>query len=150
MLAEEAIAEFRSDPSAVSPKELRALFGERLPDVLFEIYGTAKSWRLRIACVWYSTGFCRRSEAAVLLGKQALSDKSKFVRYRAAELLACSLREDAVPFLEAARAAAKMIEENENYTAAIDAILHRNHAYFWDRDHSGKVNVNFEAPMLEI
>lgn len=147
-LEDDLIAKFQSDPATESAGRMREVFGERLPQVLFEIYQTARNWRVRNACVWYSTGFCRRNETAVDIGKAAIFDKSKFVRFRATELLACSLRSDALPVLVKAKGESQSVEEVANFSAAIDAIERQNHTFFWDRTHTGKYTVNFEAPLL--
>jgi hypothetical protein len=60
------------------------------------------------------------------------------VRYRGCCILAYSLRRDAVPALQ------QLLSHSDTKTAddamaAIDAIKHRNHHYFVDRDHSGRM-----------
>ena len=78
------------------------------------------------------------SEAAFRLGLAACGDKATLVRYRACGLLAYSLRADALPTLEA------MLRHRDRRTAedaaaAIDAIRSRNHHYFIDREHTGRI-----------
>ena len=56
-------------------------------------------------------------------------------------LLAYSLNDDALPTLKALFAH-KDTKTAEYAKAAVDAIVHRNHNYFVDRDHSGKVTLS--------
>jgi hypothetical protein len=68
----------------------------------------------------------------------ALNDRAALVRHRACALLAYSLREDAIPYLE------KLLTHKNNKTvadatAAIDSIKQKNAHFFIDRDHSGRV-----------
>jgi hypothetical protein len=60
------------------------------------------------------------------------------VRYRAAMLLAFSLRRDALPELRKVLWSLEGQAGHEHVAAAIDAIEHQNQNFFVDRDHSGK------------
>jgi hypothetical protein len=143
------LTSLRLNPETASGQDLRLAFGERLPEVMLEEYRLQKSWKVRTRCVRLSTGYSRRSEAAVTLGKIALFDRSKVVRYRAVELLACSLRQDALPELNRALGLQTDAKTRSDLLAAIDAIENRNHTYFWDTEHDGKWIVNFEAAELK-
>lgn len=103
---------------------------------LATFYPKAKRWQGRASLVFHSIRYARESEAAFKLGLEALSDKSTVVRYRACGLCAYSLRKDALPALQALlkHKDAKTVEDAR---AAIDAIKHQNHHYFYDRTHSG-------------
>jgi hypothetical protein len=59
-------------------------------------------------------------------------------------LLACSLDEESIPVLERALEGAEG-QGREDVLAALDAIRSQNHNYFLDRDHSGRVTLNFEG-----
>jgi hypothetical protein len=92
--------------------------------------------------VFHALLFCGSDDRAVKPAVTALGDRSRIVRHRACTLLACSLRPDAISNLR------KILDYSDAATvadsgAAIDAIEHRNHHYFVDRDHSGKVALNF-------
>jgi hypothetical protein len=152
--ADQLLTRFRNDPFSKSPDErissdqLRLVFGEALPDVMLKEYKVASKYLVRVRCVWISTGYCRRSDAAVELGKLALFDKSKVVRYRARVLLACSLKCDAIPDVKQAIERTHDEKERLELLAVLDAIENQNHTYFWDLEHRGKFIVNFEAPIL--
>jgi hypothetical protein len=60
------------------------------------------------------------------------------VRKRACSILAYSLRQDAVPHLEHLLCHRDQ-KTRDDAAAAIDAIKHRNHHYWVDRDQSGRV-----------
>ena len=116
--------------------ELRAL-GPAVVPFLADAYRSAKRWQGRVALVFHAIRYARTSEAAFQLGLRALGDRSYMVRYRACMVLAYALRPDALPALEALRSHADA-RTREDAERAIDAILHRNHHYFVDRDHSGQ------------
>jgi hypothetical protein len=85
--------------------------------------------------------YARESDDAVALGRDALHDRSKVVRYRACMLLAYSLRRDALPELREVLQSLEGKAGHEDVEAAIDAITRQNHHYFIDRVHSGKVTL---------
>jgi hypothetical protein len=142
------LQEFRRDPAAMSGSVLRQTLREELPHHMLEVYGESKQWKIRNWAVRFAIGYSRRSEDSVMLGKIALFDRSKHVRFEACALLACSLRSDAIPNLCEAREKFPDSMTQEGTIAAIDAINSQNHAFFLDRDHSGKFVVNFEVPVL--
>jgi HEAT repeat protein len=116
--------------------ELKTL-GETVVLYLADAYPKMKKREGRICCVFHSLRYARTSEAAFQLGISALNDRATLVRYRACQLLAYSLRNDAIPHLT------KLLNHNDLPTvadarAAIDAINNQNHHYFVDRDHSGR------------
>ena len=109
-----------------------------LPQVLFEHYKESRSWRARVSCVFFAIHDARENNIAVQLGIMALNDRSRVVRHRACSLLAYSLRDDALPYLR------NLLMHHDTSTredaqAAIDAIEHRNHNWFVDRDHTGRL-----------
>ncbi|HSQ30427.1 MAG TPA: hypothetical protein VLN49_11290 [Gemmatimonadaceae bacterium] len=130
-----AIAE-DSAAAAEAWEALRPL-GAAVVPYLAEAYTKAKRWRGRVALVFHAIRHARASEAAFQLGLQALGDRSHLVRYRACMVLAYALRPEALPALRVA-AAHEDERTAEDARAAIDAIEHRNHHYFVDRDHSGR------------
>jgi hypothetical protein len=92
----------------------------------------------RRALIFYATPYARKSEDALQLGLSAMQDRSGHVRDRACGLLAYSLRNDALNFLEAA-----MNDERAEVRAAAqaarNAIRAQNHHLFADRTNSGSV-----------
>ena len=118
---------------------LHELLGDRLPRYLLLRYHTQKHWQSRHDYVYQAQIYARRSEDAIALGKLAVSDRSKEVRFRACALLAYSSRRDLLPFLQEKLEKAKDPETREDIIAAMDAITEQNHHYFMDRDHSGKL-----------
>lgn len=104
---------------------------------LAAFYPKARKWQGRASLVFHCLRYARESDAAFGLGLAALHDQSTMVRHRACSLCAYSLRREAIPSLKA------VLGHHDSRTvadalAAIDAIEHRNHHYFYDRTHSGK------------
>ena len=92
----------------------------------------------RASIMRYVGRFSRGSEVAMKMGIIATQDRSYVVRYYGCALLAYSLRPEALPALSPLL---KHSDERtvEDARAAIDAIKRKNHNFFTDRDHSGKV-----------
>lgn len=105
---------------------------------LREAYPTIKKWQGRKVLVHHAVKFARESEDAFQLGLAALGDRSIAVVYSACMLLAYALRDDAMEPLNMVLAH-KDQRAVSDARAAMDAIRHRNHHYFKDRRHSGKV-----------
>src|SRR6476620_1537258 len=117
--------------------ELKPL-GAAVVPFLAEFYPKARKWQGRAALVFHAIGYARTSEAAFQLGLVALRDRATVVRYRACGLCAYSLRPEAIGPLT------QLLGHPDSQTveatrAAIYAIQHRNHHYFVDRDHSGRL-----------
>lgn len=115
-----------------------APLGVNIVPYLREAYPVFRKWQGRNVLVHHAIKFARESEDAFQLGLEALHDRSITVIYSACMLLAYSLRDDALEPLR------KVLGHKDHRvvadaTAAIDAIKHRNHHYFRDRDHSGRV-----------
>jgi hypothetical protein len=103
----------------------------------------------RNSVLFWLVRFARRYPEVVALAKAALSDPAYMPRMQACGILAYSLRRDAVPPLKA------LLNHRDQKTrddaaAAIDAIEHQNHHYWFDREHSGNcfwtVNPEDERP----
>lgn len=124
--------------------QLKLCFKERLPDELLSYYRLSKDANARLACVYYSLPFAKKSKAAFDLGVLALTDRSKEVRFRACMLLALSQKKEAIPDLRQASDKVNDAETKGNIFAAIDAILSNNQNYFVDRDHTGQVFLEYE------
>lgn len=129
-----------SDNEFRAIEELRTL-GEELPKFLLVKYRDSKKWQTRSSCVYHAIRYSRDVYDAFELGVEALADRSKVVRYRACMLLAYSLRDEALPHLRKLADNSKDIASAQDALAAIDAISHKNHNYFVDRDHSGKMTL---------
>ena len=113
--------------------------GEALPGMLLKKYHASNNYGERASCVYHAIKYAKNNKEAFQLGLEAIKDKSKKVRYRACMLLAISQNNAAIPNLK------KLLSDtdsNEDAKAAIDAIQNKNHNYFVDRDHSGKVTLN--------
>ncbi len=113
--------------------------GIELMPVFLQLYPTFKKWQGRCSLVFHSIKFARISEEAFQLGLLACNDKSKVVRYRACSLLAYSLRNEALPVLQKIMQSFTDTDTLENARAALDAIQNKNHHFFYDRNHSGKM-----------
>ncbi|MCP4274048.1 MAG: hypothetical protein GY781_19170, partial [Gammaproteobacteria bacterium] len=116
-------------------KNLSSL-GDRFPELLFQKYQNSKKWGERASCVYHAIKYSRSNNSAFELGLRATKDKSKHVRYRACMLLAVAQNPSAICSLESLLADT---DSSEDAKAAIDAIKHKNHHYFADRDHSGRI-----------
>ena len=128
-----------SDRAWEAAHRLRDLLGDSLPSYLLARYRTESHWGPRTAYVFHAIGYARQSDDAVNLGKLAVGDRSKVVRYRGCMLLAYSLRRDLLPFLEQELKNAKDEETQNDIIAAMDSIVEQNYNYFVDREHTGKV-----------
>jgi hypothetical protein len=110
--------------------DLLPLFAEAFPQI-------SKS-EGRASVLRYVGKFSRENHLVFRMGLEALQDRAYAVRYYACALLAFSLRKDAIPPLHSLTKHADL-RTAADAKAAIDAIKHRNHYYFMDRDHSGRV-----------
>ncbi len=130
-----------SDNEWSAVDELRTTLGRDLPTHLLERFRTARKWAVRSSYVYHAVRYAKESQDAVELGKAAIKDKSKVVRYRGCMLLAYSLRSDILPELH--RMAAEVPGDScDDVLAVIDAIENQNHHYFVDRDHSDQMTLN--------
>ena len=129
-----------SDAEWKAVEQLRVL-GQRLPSLLLERFRSARRWQARSSCVYHSFRYATESEDALKLGLEAIRDRANLVRYRGAMLLAYSQRMDALPEMERALREIDRGKSADDIAAAIDAIRNRNHNWFVDRNHSGKVTM---------
>lgn len=123
---------------------------EALVPVLVAAYPRIRNAAGRNSILFWLVRFARKYPDVVELAKVALSDSAYMPRMQACGILAYSLRRDAIPHLE------PLLTHRDQKTqadaaAAIDAILHQNHHYWFDRDHSGNsfwtVNPEDETPL---
>jgi hypothetical protein len=114
--------------------------GSSVVPYLLEFYPAARHWLTRAHLVSRATPYARTTEEAFQLGLRACSDRSTHVRYRACELLAYAQRDEALLTLERLRVHPDP-RTGADAEAAIDALKSRNHHYWRDRDHSGRVFV---------
>ena len=82
--------------------------------------------------------YVRQNEVALKIGKLAVFDKSRQVRFKACALLAYSLRTDIIETLQNARLKVAAAERLD-FDAAIDAVQRGNHHFFYDRNHTGRI-----------
>ena len=92
----------------------------------------------RASILRYVGRFSRESEVAFGMGMEALNDRAYAVRYYGVAILAYSLRDDALPALSRLLKHADA-RTSEDAKAAIDAIKSKNHHFFKDRQHTGKI-----------
>jgi len=90
----------------------------------------------RSAIIFGLVRYARTHQQVVSLAISALNDRSQYIREEACSILAYSLRDDALPYLEL------LLTHKDSKTrsaavAAIDAITHKNHHRFVDRSHAG-------------
>jgi HEAT repeat protein len=118
-------------------RQLRDL-GERLLPFFEEFFGRAKRLEARRDIAFHCIRFARTNDAAFRIGLAAVNDRSTIVRYRGCCVLAYSLRRDALLALQTllSHSDAKTVGDAR---AAIDAIQHKNHHYFIDREHTDQM-----------
>ena len=112
--------------------------GDDLLPLLAEAFPRIRNSEGRASVMRYVGRFSRESEVAFRMGKVAVEDRAYTVRHYGCALLAHSLRADALPILSSLlrHADCRTVEDAK---AAIDAIKRKNHNFFKDRDHSGKI-----------
>jgi hypothetical protein len=112
--------------------------GDDLLPLLAEAFPRIRKSEGRASVLRYVGRFSRESEIAFRIGKVAVEDRTYAVRHYGCALLAYSLRADALPILSSL---SKQTDRRtvEDAKAAIDAIKSKNHNFFKDRDHRGKV-----------
>ena len=112
--------------------------GDDLLSLFAEAFPRIRKSEGRASVMRYVGRFARESEVAFRMGTVAVRDRAYAVRHYGCALLAYSLRADALPIL------LSLLKHADRRTvkdarAAIDAIESKNHNYFKDRDHSGKI-----------
>jgi len=110
----------------------------RVLSAMLDAFPTFRTWQGRTWLLFYAVRYAQTIEHAFQLGVLGCQDRSTRVRYRGCGLLAYSLREDALQHLKPLLAHQDKRTSNDA-AAAIDAIESRNHHYFLDRRHSGRV-----------
>ena len=127
-----------SDAEYEAVKALSSL-GGKFPELLLEKFRSSSKWGERASCVYHAIKYAKANDAAFQVGIEALNDKSKKVRYRACMLLAVAQRPEAIESLESL---VNDADSEDDARAAIDSIKNKNHNYFVDREHSGKITLN--------
>ena len=112
--------------------------GDDLLPLLAEAFSRIRKSEGRASVMRYVGRFSRESEVAFRMGTVAVQDRAYAVRHYGCALLAYSLRADALPILTSMLKHADR-RTVEDARAAIDAIKSKNHNFFKDRDHSGKI-----------
>ena len=112
--------------------------GDDLLPLLAEAFSRIRKSEGRASVMRYVDRFSRESEGAFRMGTVAVQDRAYAVRHYGCALLAYSLRADALPILTSLLKHADR-RTVEDARAAIDAIKSKNHNFFKDRDHSGKI-----------
>ena len=112
--------------------------GDDLLPLLAEAFPRITKSEGRASVMRYVGRFARESDIAFRMGTVAVQDRAYAVRHYGCALLAYSLRGDALPFLSLLlkHPDSRTVEDAK---AAIDAIKRKNHNFFKDRKHSGKV-----------
>lgn len=139
---EELIALYsQARPSDIGQAE-NALFQahglEPLVPLLVEVYPHLRRSAGRAALLSWLVPYARIRQDVVSLAILALADRAGLVRERACSILAYSLRDDALPPLEALLAHADH-KTRACAAAAMDAIASRHHHDYVDTEHTGDV-----------
>lgn len=122
------------------------LLNINIPAYFLKVYPHFKKWQGRVHLVYSCVKYARKSEDAYKLGLLALNDKATLVRYRAASLLAYSLKDEAIPFLRK-NLNHKDFKTRIDAKRAIKAIQKKNHHIFM-QDRADKWIVNKEDALL--
>ena len=114
--------------------------GMDIPHLFRKAYPLFKKWQGRRDLLFHCIRHARTSEDAFQLALAAINDRATLVRYRAACVLAYSLRREAIPFLQ--EASKRHDEETgKDCERAILAIRNQDHHLFMaDRADSWIVN----------
>ncbi|MBI1371137.1 MAG: hypothetical protein GC159_00005 [Phycisphaera sp.] len=110
---------------------------EALVPGMIEAFPHIRSAAGRNAILFWLVRFARKYPDVVELAKIALNDRAHLPRMQACAILAYSLRDDVVVYLEPLLKH-RDCKTRDNAAAAIDAIKHQNHHYWFDREHTGK------------
>ena len=122
---------------SINSSKLRHEYGLlALVPVLVEALPEIRSATGRMHIMSNFIPLARRDTRVVEAARNRLKDRSKAVRMHACEVLAYSLRQDAVPSLESLLHH-PVAETRATAAAAIDAIQHQNHHFYLDRQHRG-------------
>jgi hypothetical protein len=102
-------------------------------------------WEGRNSVLFDLIPYARKRPEVVELALAGLQDSACMVRMQACAILAYSLRKDCVPMIEVLLNH-KNKKTRDHAAAAIDAIRHQNHNYWFDREHTGSIvwNMNPE------
>jgi hypothetical protein len=111
------------------------------PHLLLERFRVSRAWKARSSCVYHAIRYARHDADAIAIGKEAITDKSKVVRYRGCMLLAYSQKKELLPILKHALEGTNDPVGKADLLAAVGAIEHENHNFFVDRKHSGKAKM---------
>ncbi|MFF5292207.1 hypothetical protein [Paractinoplanes globisporus] len=130
------VATARTESEAEEAWVRLRLLGVDVVPYLAAAYPTATRYQGRVRLVFHSIRYARTSQDAFGLGMEAVSDRATLVRYRACQVLAYSLRHDAIRVLRDALGHPDR-ETAEDARAAIRAITAGNHHLFVDRTESG-------------
>jgi hypothetical protein len=116
--------------------------GADLLSLLAEAFPRIRKWEGRASIMRYVGKFSRENDVAFKMGAIAVADRACDVRHYGCALLAYSLRAEALPTLRAllCHSDRRTIEDAK---AAIDAIKSRNHNFFQDRNHTGRIRWDY-------
>ena len=114
-----------------------ALHGfEALIPGLIAAFPRIKKWEGRNTILFELIPYARKRPDVIELALVGLKDPAYMVRMQACAILAYSLQKDSIPMLERLLKH-KNKKTRDDAAAAIDAIKHQNHNYWFDREHTG-------------
>jgi glycerol-3-phosphate dehydrogenase len=124
--------------------ELAHSMGDELLALLAEAFPQIRKSAGRASVMRYVGKFSRENNAVFGMGIVAAQDRSYAVRHYGCALLAYSLRSEALTTLST------LLKHRDQRTvadarAAIDAIKSKNHHFFHDRGHSGKIRWEYAS-----
>lgn len=109
-----------------------------LPFALKIIFDQSRDYKIRCSCVVYSRRYCRVLQSAIRIATTASLDRSKYVRYRAYELFACSQHPECIQLISNSTELYNDQLSLKYASAAIDSIKSKNINYFIDHKHTGR------------
>jgi hypothetical protein len=127
----------RAGVASSNGSELHGEYGFRtLVPYYLEALPKIRNANGRVHIMFWLIPLARRDARVVEAARARLQDKSAAVRMHACEVLAYSLRHDAIAWLEPLLDH-PVADTRTAAAAAIDAIQHQNHHFYLDRKHSG-------------
>jgi hypothetical protein len=124
--------------------EMAHSMGDDLLALLAKAFPLIRKSEGRASIMRYIGKFSRENQLVFNMGIVAVQDRAYAVRHYGCALLAYSLRNEALPTLSV------LLKHSDHRTvadarAAIDAIKSKNHYFFMDRDHTGKVRWDYAS-----
>lgn len=135
------VLDFRDDSNVCGNMiELRDKYGlDNLVDLYTQAFYKIRNFPARREIAYWAGRYVKNNEKVYDMAIFGLNDKSYMVRYHCCGIIAFSQRSDALPHLNKIKDH-KNSQTREDIAATIDSIQNKNHNYFLDRNHTGKLH----------